>query len=71
MRELRAIENTHDNSTGAVSALVLRQVVAARELLTAVSALEWLVVSVERAVVALEMLLTTEATIAESADKRL
>jgi len=54
-----------------VSALVLRQVVAARELLTAVSALEGLVVSVQRAVVALEVFLAAEATRAKSADEGL
>jgi len=41
--ELRAVQDTHDNSASAVSALVLREVVAAREPLTAVGALKRLV----------------------------
>lgn len=63
--------NAHDDSAGAVSALVLAQVVGAAELLAAVGALEWLLVGVERAVVALEVLLATEAARAESADEGL
>jgi hypothetical protein len=42
--------DAHDHDTSAVSALVLRQVVAARELLTTVDAEEELVVGVERVV---------------------
>lgn len=57
------------DSASSVGALVLREVVAPGELLTAVSALKGLVVSVKRAVVALEMFLAAEATGAESADK--
>ena len=71
MVKLGAVEDTHDHGTSAVSALVLGQVVTARELLTTVGALEGLVVGVERAVVALEVFLATEATRAESADKGL
>ena len=69
--KLRAVENTHDHGAGAVGTLVLRQVVAARELLAAVSAFEGLVVSVKRAVVALEVLLATEAARAKGADEGL
>jgi hypothetical protein len=69
--QLGAIQDTHDNSASAVSALVLREVVAAREPLTAVSALEGLVVSVERAVVTLEVFLATEATVAQGANEGL
>jgi hypothetical protein len=69
--KLRAVEDTHDHGASAVGALVLGQVVAARELLAAVSALEGLVMSVERAVVALEVLLATEAARAEGADEGL
>ena len=54
-----------------MGALVLREVVAPGELLATVSALKGLVVSVERAVVALEVFLTTEAAVAEIADKGL
>jgi hypothetical protein len=54
-----------------VGAGVLSQVVTARELLATLIALERLVLSVERAVVALEVLLTTEATRAKSADEGL
>jgi hypothetical protein len=49
------------HGTSTVGALVLREVVAPGELLTAVGALKGLVVSVERAVVTLEVFLTTEA----------
>ena len=69
--KLGAVEDTHDHGTSAVSALVLGQVVTARELLTTVGALEGLVVGVERAVVALEVFLATEAARAESADEGL
>jgi len=68
--EIRAHDLEADGAS-AVGALVLRQVVAPGELLTAVGALKGLVVSVERAVVTLEVLLTTEATRAKSADERL
>jgi len=54
-----------------VGALVLREVVAARELLTAVGALKGLVTGVEGAVVALQVLLAAEAARAESADEGL
>jgi hypothetical protein len=54
-----------------VSALVLGQVVAPGELLAALGALERLVAGVERAVVALEVLLTTETAAAQGADERL
>ena len=40
-------ENTHDHSAGAVRALMLAEVVGAREFLAAVRALEWLLVSVQ------------------------
>lgn len=64
-------KNTHDHGAGTVSTLVLAEIVRTRELLATVGALERLVVSVERAVVPLEVLLTTEATAAESADEGL
>jgi hypothetical protein len=69
--KLRAVEDTHDHGASAVSTLVLGEVVAARELLAAVGALKGLVVSVERAVVALKVFLATEAARAESADEGL
>jgi hypothetical protein len=64
-------ENAHDHGTGTVSALVLAEVVRARELLAAVGALERLVVGVEGAVVALEVFLAAEAAGAECADEGL
>jgi len=69
--ELGAVENTHDDSASAVSALMLRKVVTTGELLATVSALEGLVVGVKRAVVALEVLLAAEASRAKSADEGL
>jgi hypothetical protein len=69
--ELSVIEDAHHYCAGAVGALVLRQVVAARELLATVSALEWLLMGMERAVVALKMFLATEAARAKSAYKGL
>lgn len=63
--------DAHDDGAGTVSALVLAEVVAAAELLATVGALKGLLTGVERAVVALEVLLTAEATRAESADKGL
>jgi hypothetical protein len=68
--EVRA-HNLEANSASSVRTLVLGEVVTPGELLTAVSALERLVVSVKRAVVALEVFLTAEATRAESADEGL
>lgn len=50
---------------------MLSKVVGARELLAAFVALEGLILSVERAVVALEVFLSAEATGAECADERL
>ena len=64
-------EDTHAHRACAMSSLVLAQVVRARELLAAVGALERLVVSVERPVVAFEMFLASEATAAERADESL
>ena len=73
MLHVRVMEvRAHDlkaDGTSTVGALVLGEVVAPGELLTAVSALKGLVVSVERAVVALEMFLAAEAARAESADE--
>ncbi len=71
MWELPVFKDTHDDGAAAVCACVLAEVVAAGELLAALMALEWLVLGVEGAVVALQMLLTTEATIAELADEGL
>lgn len=68
---VRVIQDTHDDGTSAVSTLVLGKVVATRKFLTAVGALEWLVVGVKRSIVALEMFLTAEATGAQGADKGL
>lgn len=64
-------KDAHNHCAGTVGALVLAEVVRARELLAAVGALKGLVVGVERAVVTLQVFLTTEATRAESADEGL
>lgn len=69
--KIRSIHYVQVNGTSAVSALVLREVVAPGELLAAVGALERLVMSVERAVVALEVFLAAEAARAKSADEGL
>ena len=69
--EILGGKHTHDHGASSVSTLVLGEVVGARELLAAVSALEGLLVSVERAVVALEMFLTTEPAVAQLADESL
>jgi len=71
VRLSRLSEDAHDHGTSTVSALVLAEVIRARELLAAVSALERLVVGVKRTVVTLKVFLTTEATRAESADEGL
>ena len=64
-------KDTHDHGASSVGTLVLGEVVRAGELLAAVGALKGLLVSVERAVVALEVFLAAEATRAESADEGL
>jgi len=69
--ELAVLKDAHDNGSCTVSALVLSKIVRARELLSTFSALEGLVVSVKRAVMAFEMFLAAEATIAQGADKGL
>jgi hypothetical protein len=50
---------------------VLGEVIAAGELLAALVALKGLLLGVERAVVSLEMLLTTKASVAKIADESL
>jgi hypothetical protein len=70
MVELRA-HDLHGDGASTVSALVLREVVTPGEFLTAIGALERLVVSVERAVVALKVLLAAEAAGAEGANEGL
>ncbi len=70
-RNLTILQDAHDDSTAAMCSGVLCEVVAARELLAAFIALEWLVLSVEGAVVALEVLLAAEAARAELTDKGL
>lgn len=71
MMKLGAVDDIQRHGTGSVSTLVLGEVVAPGELLTAVGALKRLVVSVERTVVALKMFLTTEAAGAKSANEGL
>lgn len=69
--KLAVLKDTHDDGSCTVSALVLGEIVGARELLPAFSALEGLVMSVKRAVMAFEMFLTAEPTITQSADEGL
>lgn len=49
----------------------MAEIIGARKLLATIGALEWLVVSVERAVVPLQVLLATEAAAAKGADEGL
>jgi len=51
--EFAVFEDSHNDSPTSVSASVLSKVVTARELLATVVALEWLIMSVEGAIVAL------------------
>ena len=71
VRDLALSEQVHDNSTRAVGAGMLGEVIAAGELLAALVAGERLVLGVERTVVALEVLLTAEPAVAELADEGL
>jgi len=64
---LGAIKNAHYDGASAVGALMLRKVVAAGELLAAIGAFEWLVMRVERAIMALEVFLSAETTRAKGA----
>lgn len=59
------VKDVHDHGTGAVGACMLSKVVRARELLTALVAVEWLVMGMQRAVVTLEVLLAAEAAVAQ------
>ena len=61
-RDLSVFQDTHNDGPTTMSASVLCQVIAARELLATLVALEWLVLGVERAVVTFQVFLTTEAT---------
>lgn len=63
-RHVVLINKIHDNGAGAMGALVLGEVVGARELLTALVALKRLVLGVQRPPVALEVFLTAEAAVA-------
>lgn len=65
------LEDTKRDSPSAVCASVLGEVVGPGELLTTILALEWLFLRVEGAVVALQMLLTTEAAVAQLTYKSL
>lgn len=69
--EFTVLKNTHDDSTTAVSASMLSEVVTSRELLAAVAALERFVLSVKRSVVALEVFLSTETSRAQVANEGL
>ena len=65
--ELGIVDQVHDKRARAVRTGMLGQVVGARELLTALVALERLIVSMQRTVVALEVLLAAETTVADVA----
>lgn len=64
-------QNTHHDSSTSVGASVLGKIVTARELLAALMALEWLILSVQRSVVALEVFLSAESAVTDLADKGL
>lgn len=65
------IDQVHDDGARSMGACMLGEVVGARELLATLVALEGLVVGVEGPVVALQVLLSAEATVAELADEGL
>ena len=67
--DLAVFQDAHDDGPTAMSASVLCQIITARELLATLIALKWLILGVERAVVTLEMFLTTEATRAKLTNK--
>lgn len=69
--DLAVLQDAHDYGTTSVGTSVLGQVVTAGELLAAFMAFEWLVLGVERSIMALEVFLATESTIAFIADKGL
>lgn len=68
---LRVIDQVHDNGARSVGASVLGKVVGAGELLATLVALEGLLLGVQGAVVALEVLLAAEATSAKLTDEGL
>lgn len=70
-RHVVLVNQVHDDSAGAVRALVLSKIVRAGKLLAALVALKRLVLSVEGSPVALEVFLTAEAAVALVADKGL
>ena len=67
----RVVDQVHDNGARAVSASVLGKVVRARELLATLVALEGLILSVQGPVVTLEVLLSSEPSVAQLADEGL
>jgi len=69
--KLAVFEDTHDDGTAAMCSCVLGEVIRPGELLATLVALKRLVMSMERAIVALEVLLATKAAGAESADEGL
>jgi len=68
---LAIFQDTHYDSSTSVGASVLGKVVTARELLATLMALEWLVLGVERSVMALEVFLSAEPAVADFTDKGL
>lgn len=70
-RNLALLDKVHDNGTAAVSASVLREVVAPGELLAALIALKGFLLGVQRSIVTLKMLLATESPVAKIANKGL
>jgi hypothetical protein len=69
--QLAVLQDSHDNSTASVSASVLREIVTSGELLAALVTFKGLVLSMERPVVSLEVLLASESTVADVADEGL
>lgn len=70
-RHFAFLEDAHDHGAGTMSSRVLGEVVAPRELLTAIVALEWFVMSVERSVVTFQVFLAAKTSRAKSANKLL
>jgi len=71
INHLAIFQDTHNDGTTSVSSGMLGEVVTAGELLAALVALEWLILTMEGAVVTLEVFLTSEAAVAKLADKGL
>ena len=69
--DLAVLEDAHHDGSRAVGSGMLSKVIGSRELLAALVALERFVLSVERAVMAFEVFLSSEAARAQGADEGL